>query len=92
MSDGDNWFWWLVAALVAAGFIAYFVHVGTALFSSMRSLVSTIQNWPQIRRAMVEAEARAGGRYPWWFRAIRVTLVLAMVGLLAFLLWRKFAS
>lgn len=92
MSGGDDWFWWIVAALVAALFLAFFLFVGRALFDHVRSLVSTIQNWPQIRRAMVEAEAKAGGRYPWWFRAIRVTLVLTMIGLCAFLVWRKFST
>ena len=92
MSGGENWVWWIVAALVAALFIAYFVFVGRELFGTMRSLVATIQNWPQTRRAMVEAEAKAGGRYPFWFRAIRVTLILAMVGLLAFYAWWKFSS
>ena len=92
MSSGPDWFWWIVAAVVAGLFIAYFVFVGRTLLGHFGSLVSTIQNWPQIRRAMVEAEARAGGRYPLWFRAIRVTLVLAMVGLAAFLIWRKFTT
>ena len=92
MSGGGDWFWWIVAALVAAGFIAYFVFVGRDLFGTMRSLVSTIQNWPQTRRAMVEAEARSGGRYPVWFRAIRVSLVLAMLGLMVVVVWRKVSS
>ncbi len=92
MSVAEDWFWWIVAALVAAVFIGYFVFIGKELFSYMRSLVSSIQNWPQTRRAMVEAEARAGGRYPWWFRAIRVTLILAMVGLAAVMVWRKFST
>lgn len=92
MSHGETWVWWLVAAAVAAGFIAYFLFIGRELFGSMRSVVSTIQNWPQIRRSMVEAEAKAGGRYPFWFRAVRVTLILAMVGLMIFLVWRKFTS
>jgi len=92
MIGGQDWFWWIVAAAVAALFIGYFVFVGRALFGHMLSVVSTIQNWPQIRRAMVEAEAKAGGRYPFWFRAIRVTLILAMVGLMALLIWRKLSS
>lgn len=92
MSGGDDWVWWIVAAAVAVIFISYFVFVGRALLGHFLSLVSTIQNWPQIRRAMVEAEAKAGGRYPFWFRAIRVTLVLAMIGLAAFLIWRKFTT
>ena len=92
MSGGEIWVWWIVAALVTALFIAYFAFVGRELFGTMRSLVATIQNWPQIRRAMVEAEAKAGGRYPFWFRAIRVTLVLAMIGLAAVLVWRKFTT
>jgi hypothetical protein len=90
MSATEDWFWWIVAALAAAAFIGYFAFVGKELFTYMRSLVSTIQNWPQTRRTMVEAEAKAGGRYPWWFRAIRVTLILAMVGLAVVLVWRKF--
>lgn len=67
-----------------------YVCIITSLFGYSRSLLGMIQNWPQIRRAMVEAEVRAGGRYPWWFRAIRVTLILAMIGLVAVIIWRKF--
>jgi len=92
MSSGENWVWWIVAALVAGVFVAFFLFVGRELLGYMRSLVSTIQNWPQTRRAMVEAEARAGGRYPLWFRAIRVSLVLAAVGLAAVLIWRRFTT
>ena len=92
MSGGEDWFWWIVAAAVAVIFIAYFVFVGRALFGHMLAVVSTIQNWPQIRRAMVEAEAKAGGRYPFWFRAVRVSLILAMVSLVVLLVWRKFSS
>ena len=92
MTGGQDWFWWIVAAAVAALFIGFFVYVGRELFAHVRSLVSTIQNWPQIRRAMVEAEAKAGGRYPFWLRAVRATLILAMVGLMALLIWRKFSA
>ena len=92
MIGGQDWFWWVVAAAVAALFLGYFMFVGRVLLGHLLSVVSTIQNWPQIRRAMVEAEVRAGGRYPFWFRAIRVTLVLAMVGLMAILIWRRLGS
>ena len=92
MSGTEDWFWWIVAAAVAALFIGYFVFVGRELFGHFRSLVNTIQNWPQTRRALVEAEARAGGRHPFWLRAVRVTLILATIGLVAVMLWRKLGS
>jgi len=92
MGSGPDWIWWIVATAVAALFIAYFVFVGRTLLGHFGSLIHTIQNWPQIRRAMAEAEARVGGRYPLWFRAVRVSLILAMVGLMAFLLLRKLSS
>ena len=91
MTGGQDWFWWIVAAAVAALVIGYFAFVGRTLFTHVSSVVSTIQNWPQTRRAMVEAEAKAGGRYPFWFRTVRATLILAMVGLMVFLVWRKLA-
>ena len=91
MTSGSDWFWWIVAALVAALFGAFFVLTGAHIISSVRTLVSTIQNWPQIRRAMVEAEARRGGRYPFWLRAVRATLILSMIGLMAYVVWRRMA-
>jgi uncharacterized membrane protein YqiK len=91
MSSGPDWIWWIVAVLVAALFGWFFWHTATTMFGALRTLVTTVQNWPQTRRAMVEAEARAGGRYPFWYRAIRVTLVLAMIGLVGYLVWRKFS-
>lgn len=92
MSGGQDWFWWVVAAAVAALFIGYFVFAGRTMLGHFLSLVSTIQNWPQTRRAMVEAEARAGGRHPFWLRAMRVSLVLATIGLMAIVIWRKLAA
>lgn len=89
MTSGSDWFWWIVAALVAALFGAFFVLTGAHIISSVRTLVSTIQNWPQIRRAMVDAEARSGGRYPFWLRAARVTVVLAAIALVAYILLRR---
>ncbi len=91
MSGPDDWASWALAGLVVAVFAAYFAWVGCSLSASVRRLIDTIQNWPQIRRAMVEAEVRAGGRYPLWFRALRVMTILALVGLVALLVWRKFA-
>ena len=38
----------------------------------------------------VEAEVRAGGRYPLWFRAVRVLLVLALIALCVLMIWRRF--
>ena len=90
MSSWPDWTLWVLAAAVVALFVTYFVWTGGVLFSSARRLIDTVQNWPQIRRAMVEAEAKAGGRYPFWYRAVRVLLVVAMIGLLAFYAWYKF--
>jgi hypothetical protein len=91
MSGWPDWTVWVLAAGVLALFVGYFVFVGRTLLGSGRRLIDTIQNWPQIRRAMVEAEAKAGGRYPFWFRAVRVLLIVAMIGLLAFYAWYKFS-
>ena len=90
MGGWPDWTLWALAAAVLALFVLYFAFVGRTLFSYSRRLIDTIQNWPQIRRAMVDAEAKAGGRYPFWYRAVRVLLVVAMIGLLAFYAWYKF--
>ena len=42
MTGGQDWFWWIVAAAVAALVIGYFVFVGRALFTHVSSVVSTI--------------------------------------------------
>ena len=89
MTGQPDWVVWLPALAVCALFGWFFWHVATGLLGYSRQLIHTLQHWPEIRRAMVEAEARAGGRYPPWFRAVRVTLVLAMIALMAMLLWRK---
>jgi hypothetical protein len=83
---------WLLALAVCALFAAFFWHVAVELFGTGRRLISMIQNWPQTRRALVDAEARSGGRYPFWFRAVRVFLVLATIGLAALLVWRKLGN
>jgi len=89
--DGQaDWTIWLLAVAVLALFGWFFWHVGSSMLEAMRRLVSTIQNWPQIRRSMVEAEARSGGRWPLWYRAVRVFLVVAMIALMVLVAWRKF--
>jgi hypothetical protein len=90
MNEGPDWTLWLLIAAVVALFGGYFIWVGRTMFGSFRRLIETIQNWPQTRRAMVEAEAKAGGRYPFWYRAVRVLLVVSLIGLLAFYAWYKF--
>jgi len=89
MTSGSDWFWWVVAALVAGLLGAYFLFTGAVMISSFRRLVETVQNWPQVRRAMVEAEARSGGRYPFWLRAARVTVVLSAIALVAYMVLRR---
>jgi hypothetical protein len=89
MSDMPDWTVWLLAVALLALFGWFFWHTGAVMLDASRRLIGTIQNWPQIRRAMVEAEVRSGGRYPFWFRAVRVTLILALIGLLLLLVWRK---
>ncbi len=83
---------WILAVLVAALFVWFFWTTGASLLRYARRLITTIQDWPEIRRAMTEAEAQSGGRYPLWLRAVRVLLVLAMIGLVAVIVWRKIAS
>ena len=92
MSDLGDWGWWIVAGAVTGLFLWFFVSAATRLFGGLRRLVDLIQNWPQYRRAMTAAEAKAGGRYPLWLRATRVALVVAMIGLMAFVLWRRFGG
>jgi len=90
MSAQPDWATWALVAAVAVLFLWFFWFVATTVFAYARQLVGTIQNWPQIRRAMVEAEAQAGGRYPLWYRAARVTVLLGVVALAAYILWRRF--
>jgi len=92
MDSMPDWAAWMLGALLLALFAWYFWHTGATLFQTARQVISTIQNWPQTRRAMVEAEVRSGGRYPLWFRAVRVLLILAMAGLAILLIWRKLAA
>jgi uncharacterized membrane protein YqiK len=90
MTSGlPDWTVWVLAAVVAGLFGWFFWHTGVSLYRSGRQVVDLIQNWPQVRREMVEAEVRSGGRYPLWFRAVRVLLVLAMIGFAIVLIWRK---
>ncbi len=85
-----DWFVWLLAIAVAALFLGYFWWTGRTIIASFRRIAQFIEDWPQTRRAMVEAEARSGGRYPLWFRLARIALVLALVALVVILLWRRF--
>jgi hypothetical protein len=92
MADMTDWTTWLLAGAVLLLFAAFFWFTGVHMFDFTRRLVHTIQHWPEIRRAMVEAEARAGGRYPLWYRLARVSLIAALIGLLVVVVWRKFAA
>lgn len=85
-----DWPVWLLGIAVAALFIGYFFWTGGALVGAFRRLLQFIEDWPQTRRAMVEAEARSGGRYPLWYRAARVAVLLSLFALLVFIVWRKF--
>jgi hypothetical protein len=92
MSDMPDWTAWIIGLALAGLFGFFFWHTGLSLFRTTRALVSSIQNWPQTRRAMTEAEAKSGGRYPLWYRAIRVFLVVAMIAFAVLLVWRKLAG
>lgn len=85
-----DWLVWLLAISVVVLFVAYFWWTGGALIGSFRRLLQIIEDWPQTRRAMVEAEARSGGRYPLWLRLARVGTLLTLVVLVAIILWRRF--
>jgi hypothetical protein len=92
MTGQADWMLWLLA-IAACGLIGwYFWHVGVELRAYSRRLIDTIQNWPQIRRSMVEAEARSGRSTPLWLRAVRVLLILAIIGLAVLLVWRKLGN
>ncbi len=84
-----DWSVWALGLGVIALFALFFWHTGAMLVDFTRRLIGIIQGWPEIRRAMTEAEAQAGGRYPLWLRASRVVLILALVALCGLLLWRK---
>ena len=88
MSETPDWMVWPLAAAVVALFGWFFWHVARSGIDWLVSTARTIENWPQTRRAMVEAEARAGGRFPFWYRAVRVSLILLVIGLAAFLILR----
>ncbi len=90
MADLPDWTTWLLAAAVIALFAWFFWHTVTSLLAYARKLIDTVQNWPQTRRAMVDAEAGNGGRYPLWYRMVRVGLILALIALLALFAWRRF--
>jgi uncharacterized protein (DUF2461 family) len=85
-----DWLAWLLAIAVGVLFIGYFWWTGGAIVSSFRRLLQFIENWPQTQRAMVDAEARSGGRYPLWLRLARVAVLLALVALVTIILWRRF--
>lgn len=85
-----DWLVWLLAIAVAALFIAYFWWTGGTIIASFRRLIQLIEDWPQTRRAMVEAEARSGGRYPLWLRLSRAAVVLALIALVTLIPWRRF--
>lgn len=59
------------------------------MFTSLKFLVGFVQNAPERRREQALAEAKAGGRYPLWYRALRVLLPLALVALLFVLFWQR---
>jgi hypothetical protein len=85
-----DWQVWLLALAVGVLFLVYFWWTGGAIIASFRRLLKFIEDWPQTRRAMVDAEARSGGRYPLWFRLARVAVLLALVALVTIILWRRF--
>ncbi len=85
-----DWLVWVLAIAVAALFLAYFWWTGGTIIASFRRLIQLVEDWPQTRRAMVDAEARSGGRYPLWLRLARVAVVLALVALVILILWRRF--
>lgn len=89
-SSGNDWGLWLLAALVVLLFVTFFGSIGVALYNRLRRLLGLIEAAPEHRRARVEAEAKAGGRYPFWLRAIRVLVILVLVVLLAIIIWRRF--
>ncbi len=92
MSSMPDWSVWALGLGVAALFVWFFWATGAAMLRYGRRLLIIIEEWPQTRRAMAEAEAQAGGRFPLWLRALRVVLVLAMLALVALLVWRRVLS
>ena len=80
MSAFQDWWVWLLAIGVILLFGWYFWRTAGTIIQSIRQVGATIENWPLIRRAQIEAEIRTpGGRYPLWFRAIRVLLIAVLI-------------
>jgi len=92
MTEIADWTTWLLAVAVLLLFGAFFWFTGVHMIDYASRLIHTIQHWSEIRRAMVEAEVRAGGRYPFWFRLVRGSLLVGLVGLMVLVVWRKFAA
>lgn len=90
MAEQVDWLVWVLAIAVLSLFVAYFWWSGRTIIASFRRLLQIVEDWPQTRRAMVEAEARSGGRHPLWLRLARVVVVLALVALVIIILWRRF--
>jgi hypothetical protein len=88
MGELPDWTIWILAAAVLALFGWFFWHVGASLVTGFVLMVRLIQNWPQLRRERTEAEAQSGGRWPLWYRAARLAVLLALAGLVAYQFWR----
>jgi len=92
MGSMPDWTVWALGLGVAALFVWFFWTTGATMLRTGRRLLAIIEDWPQTRRAMAEAEAQAGGRFPLWLRALRVILVLAMLALVVLIVWRRAVS
>ena len=89
MSEAPDWTVWLLAIGVVALFVWFFWHTGAAMLNALKVLIHLIETAPERRRAYAEAEARAGGRFPLWYRAGRVLALTALFALVAYIVWVK---
>ena len=89
MSEMPDWTVWILAAGLVVLFGWFFWHTGASMIKAIQLIIQFIETWPERRRAFTEAEARAGGRFPFWYRAARVLVLTALVVLLAYFVWVK---
>lgn len=89
MSHGIDWQVLLLAAVTVLIVVLFFRFMICATWDRGFRLVEIIQNWPSIRRARAEADAKAG-RIPAWKQTARIVLPTLLILLLAYFAWRRF--
>ncbi|MCB9993798.1 MAG: hypothetical protein H6873_09100 [Hyphomicrobiaceae bacterium] len=91
MQQSPDWSFWLLVAGVFVVLVAYAIHFVWHGSSQIKGLVSFVNRTPERRRLAAEREAKAGGRYPLWYRALQTTFIVAAIALAAYALYARFA-